>query len=138
MPNTTGDLDWNPATGRWEPRAGLGITPYVPQGGGPVEAAPAPALGELADTRKAMRAELARQGLPIPPFLQVMEGLDELPPGGQQESATSGETGEAPTVVSLGGTRHIVEGSEEPEAEYAVDRLAELERRARDTEPPSR
>ena len=149
MPNTTGDLDWNPQTRRWEARSGLGIAPYVPQGGGPVEAAPAPSRAELVDTRASMRAELKRQGLPIPAYLEVNEldaGGAELGAGGQQESSTSAEQGEAPTVVSLGSTRHLVEGrdvidaeySEPEQGEYAVDRLAELERRNRDTEPPSK
>lgn len=133
MPHTTGDLEWNPETGRWQPQGGLGIQPYVPQG------APVVATSERPnpELRASMRAELVRQGLPIPGYLQ---DADEL--GGQQRSETSAEPGEAPTVVSLGGTRHLIEGGPlEPapsEGEYRVDRLAELEpNRTRDTEPPA-
>jgi hypothetical protein len=132
MPHTTGDLEWNPETQRWQPQGGLGIQPYVPQGAPVVASAQRPEP----EIRAAMRAELVRQGLPIPGYLQ-----DADAPGGQQTSETSAELGEAPTVVSLGGTRHLVEGGElEPApnvGEYAVDRLAELEpNRTRDTEPP--
>lgn len=161
MPHTTGDLQWNEKSGRWEPIGGNPIPPYVPQGD-----------TLTLDARASMRKELERQGLPIPAHLVESEpeaeanaerelgrggspaGLRwppapnpdvELQRGGQHELATGGEQGEAPPVVSLGGTRHVVEGGDDAELGELgdelppVDRLGELEqprRAAHDTDRP--
>ncbi len=151
---TTGDLRYDPETGRWVPIAGNAIPPYTPTGD-------APGL----EVRQAMIAELQRQGLPIPPHLQgtpeLVEPAPELgtgrspdglhwPPkphpelsaGGQQQLRTEGaDDDERPPPlpeVSIGGTRHVVEGAGDDLEELPpIDRIAELEAPPKaDTERP--
>lgn len=126
---TSGDMRYNPATNQWEPIAGNPMPPYVPAGADPAAGTGAvltPTLDGAA--RAAHFAELRRQGLPVP---------DESPE----------------PIVSLGGTRHVVEGPslEELGAEVIdaqgddlegdpapVDRIAELERKSDTDRPPRR
>jgi hypothetical protein len=134
---TSGDMQYNPETGRWQPIAGNPMPPFVPSGGDPA-GGPGAASVLTHDAAALHRAELERLGLPLPPALK----------GGQHLLETSDEPGEAPPVVSLGGTRHIVEGvppaptadGAELEPEQLADpssddRITELERKT-DTERP--
>lgn len=134
MPHTTGDLEFDPISNTWRPIGSPAIPPYQAGGVAATAAGPAPDP----QIREQMRKELRQQGLPLPPHLEQSEAEDaaqlaELAGGQAARSRTSPELGAGPTVVSLGGTRNVVEGVIDVEAEAAeqahkVDRLGELER----------
>lgn len=130
MYRTSGDMIYNPETNQWQPIAGNPLPPFVPSGGDPVAGAGVPLVPAAAssDAHALHLEELRKLGLPLP--------------GGQQESHTGGEQGEAPELVD--GDRHVVGPpveldtlGTEVEDPPPVDRIAELEKRpAHDTDRP--